>query len=167
VNICDHFASRPFLSIPRLASETEHRLQGILPEENVDTANPVDPGATGLGRFRELLDTVAADPHIDTLLFLLGIEFMEEVQEEEMRLTIVRMMAKEFARINRKGKPMIILLRQLRRNNQDSDRYRKIILKSFYECGVPWVDGGFDAIVPVIEKIAAWRAYREQMAAAK
>jgi len=164
VSICDHFASRPFLSLPRLTPETERRLRQLLPEENVDVANPVDPGATGLAHFRELLDAVAGDPNIDTLLFVLHVEFMEEIKDENMRFAVSRMMAKEFGRINSKGKPMIILLRQLRQNHERLDSYRRLVLKDLHERGVPWVDGGFEDIAPVIEKIAMWRTYRERMA---
>ncbi len=162
VNLCDEFSAHPSLSIPRLSRETEQALREILPEENVDLANPVDPGGTGMALADKLLEVIGQDPNVDTLVLLLSIEFLGTIIGEERRLALAGMVGKVAARAASKvGKPLIILLRQVRENNEQYDLFRRIFVRSFHEHGVPWLDGSFSEAASILEKLAAYKAFRE------
>jgi acyl-CoA synthetase (NDP forming) len=165
VNLCDHFSAHPLLSMPRLSAETERALRELLPEENVDLANPVDPGGTGMARADKLLEVIGQDPNVDTLVLLLSIEFLGTIIGEERRLALAGMVGKAAARAASKaGKPLMILLRQVRENNEEYDGFRRIFVRSFHEHGVPWLDGSFSEAASILEKLAAYRAFREERA---
>ncbi|MGQ9654682.1 MAG: hypothetical protein ACUVXD_11510, partial [Thermodesulfobacteriota bacterium] len=53
------------------------------------------------------------------------------------------------------------LLRQVRENNEQYDLFRRIFVKSFHEHGVPWLDGSFSEAASILEKLAAYKAFRE------
>ena len=165
VNLCDQFSGRPNLSLPRLTPETERTLREMLPEENVDVRNPVDPGATGMLKFDKLVRVVGREPGIDTLVLVVSVDFLSNIQSAENRPLVAEMISETIARLSRKiEKPIYVLLRQERENHEDFDRYRRLMISRFNEKGVPWVDGSFASAAEVLSKLAAYRRHRERAA---
>jgi len=166
VNLCDHFSERPHLELPRLSPAVVETLRGLLPEENVDLRNPVDPGATGLLKMDKLIRAVAEDPGIDTLVVLVSVDYLSNIQTEENRLLVAEMVCTTIQRLARKtGKPIYILLRQERRNHEDYDRYRRIMIQKFIEKEIPWIDGSFPSVAGIFSRLAGYRAFLGRRAA--
>ena len=162
VNICDLFTEQPNLSLPRLSPETIHALRDLLPEENVDMRNPVDPGATGLLKMDKLIKAVGKDERIDTLLLLISVDYLSNIKSEENRLLVAEMISDTVGRLTKRiGKPVCILLRQERENHEDYDRYRRIMISKFNEKNVPWVDGSFRNAAEVFSSIAGYQVFLE------
>lgn len=161
VNICDLFGARPNLSLPRLTEETTQKLRDLLPEENVDLRNPIDPGATGLRVMDKLIRAVGEDPQIDAILLLVSVDYLSNIESEENRLLTAEMICNTIARLAGKiGKPIYVLLRQERENHEDFDRYRRIMIHKFGEVGIPWVDGSFKNAAEIFCRLAGHRAFR-------
>ncbi len=161
VNVCDHFSGQPHLGIPHLSAEVVERLRVLLPEENVDLRNPVDPGATGLLKMDKLIRAVAADPRVDTLVLLVGVDYLSNIESEENRLLAAEMICTTVHRMREKiGKPIYVLLRQERRYHEDFDRYRRIMIHKFDEKKIPWVDGSFPEVAEVFSKIVGYGVFR-------
>jgi acetyltransferase len=164
VNICDLFSGQPHLSLPRLAPETMRAVQDLLPEENVDVRNPVDPGATGLLKMDRLIKAVGQDPGIETLGIAISVDFLSNIQTEENRVLVAEMISETVARLAGKlAKPIFILLRQERENHEDCDRYRRIMVAKFNEKAVPWMDGSFANVAENFSKLAAYREHLEKV----
>jgi acyl-CoA synthetase (NDP forming) len=119
VNICDLFTAQPNLSLPRLAPETVEDLRTLLPEENVDLKNPVDPGATGLFIMDKLIRAVGQDPQIDAMVLLISVDYLSNIKSEENRLLVAEMICTTVSRLAKKlEKPIYILLRQERQHHE-------------------------------------------------
>jgi acyl-CoA synthetase (NDP forming) len=164
VNVCDLFSGQPHLSLPRLSPETMQAVRDLLPEENVDVRNPVDPGATGLLKLDKLIKAVGRDPRIDTLGLVISVDFLSNIQSEENRALVAEMISETVARLSKKiAKPIFILLRQERENHEDFDRYRRMMISKFNEKAVPWMDGSFANVAENLSKIAAYRDHLEKV----
>jgi len=160
VNFCDQFSARPNLSLPRLSPETVRLLKEILPEENVDVRNPVDPGATGMLKFDKLVKVVGREPGIDTLVLVVSVDFLSNIQSVENRQLVAETISETIARLSKKtGKPIYVLLRQERENHEDFDRYRRLMIARFNEKKVPWVDGSFAGAAEIFSKLAGYRSH--------
>jgi acyl-CoA synthetase (NDP forming) len=163
VNVCDHFAEQPHLRIPRLSSKVAAQLKTLLPEENVDVRNPVDPGATGLLKMDKLIQAVALDEQVDTLVLLVSVDYLSNIQSEENRLLLAEMISTTVHRMREKvGKPIYILLRQERQHHEDFDRYRRIMIHSFEEKKIPWIDGSFPSVAEVFSKMVGYHDFRQR-----
>jgi len=163
VNLCDLFSGQPHLRIPRLGPEVVERLKTLLPEENVDLRNPVDPGATGLLKMDKLIKAVAADDGVDTMVLLMSVDYLSNIESEENRLLVAEMISATVQRMRDKvGKPIYILLRQERRNHEDFDRYRRVMIQKFDEKKIPWVDGSFQSVAEVFSKIVGYHDFRKR-----
>ena len=162
VSMCDLFSAQPHLSLPRLSDETQEKLRSILPEENVDVKNPVDPGAVGMFRLGELIKTVGADPQIDWMLLLMTVDYLSNIETEENRVLAVETISGVLAHLSKKtGKPIYVLVNQQRQNHEDFDRYRRIMLEKFNEKRIPWIDGSFKTAAEVFSKLAGHKKYIE------
>jgi acyl-CoA synthetase (NDP forming) len=160
VSVSDLFSAQPGLSLPRLGPETIEKLKALLPEENVDVKNPVDPGATGLLVMDKLIKAVGQDGRIDAILLLLTADYLSNIKSEENRLLAVDTICTTVSRLSRKiGKPIYILLRQERQNHEDIDRYRRIMVTKFIEKDIPWVDGSFKDAAEVFRELAGYHDF--------
>ncbi|MBI4830798.1 MAG: CoA-binding protein, partial [Candidatus Lindowbacteria bacterium] len=164
VSICDLFSAHPNLSLPRLSSETQERLKALLPEENVDTKNPIDPGAVGTLRLDQLLKVVGADPQIESLMVLMSVDYLSNIETEENRVLAVEMISNMFSRYaQRIDKPIYALLQQHRQNHEDFDRYRRLMVAKFNGKHIPWIDGSFKEVAEVFSKLVQYRARKGMM----
>ncbi len=155
VNVSDLFSAQPSLSLPRLAPETMEKLKSLLPEENVDVRNPVDPGAVGFLVIDKLIKAVGEDDRIDAILVLLTADYLSNIKSEENRLLAVETISTTISRLSRKiGKPVYILMRQERQNHEDFDRYRRLMATKFIEKDIPWVGGSFKNAAEVFGQLA-------------
>ncbi|GAB4342633.1 MAG: acetate--CoA ligase family protein [Candidatus Abyssubacteria bacterium] len=162
VSISDIFATQPNLKLPPLAPETQRKLREILPEENVDVKNPVDPGAVGMMRLDQLLKAVGMDPVIDSIILLVSVDYLSNIRSEESRVLAVEMIADLFVnRAAKINKPIYALLNQHRQNHEDYDRYRRIMIDKFNEKKIPWTDGSFKDAAHVFSQLVKYRRYRE------
>ncbi len=162
VSICDSFAAHPNLSLPRLAPETQEKLRSFLPEENVDVNNPVDPGAVGMFRLGDLIKTVGADPQIEWMLLLMTVDYLSNIDTEENRVLAVETISGVVSHLAAKiGKPIYVLVQQQRQNNEDFDRYRRVMIGKFNEKRIPWIDGSFKIAAGVFSKLVSYKAYVE------
>lgn len=160
VSVSDLFSTQKNLTLPRLAPETQDRLRAILPEENVDIKNPVDPGAVGMLRMNELFAAVAADEQIDWILMLMSVDYLSNIESEESRALAVEMIANNLHNLTRRtGKPIYVLLQQQRQNQEDNDRCRRIMLDKFNEKHIPWIDGSFKTAAEVFSKLVGYKKY--------
>jgi len=160
VSVSDLFSAQPGLSLPRLGPETIEKLKALLPEENVDVRNPVDPGATGFLVMDKLIKAVGQDGRIDAILLLLTADYLSNIKSEENRLLAVETISTTVSRLSQKiGKPLYILLRQERQNHEDIDRYRRIMVTKFIEKDIPWVDGSFKEAAEVFSRLAGYHDY--------
>lgn len=160
VNICDLFTAQPNLSLPRLSPETMDALKNLLPEENVDLRNPVDPGATGLLKLDKLIKTVGKDDRVETLVLLVSVDYLSNIKSEENRLLVAEMISETVGKLSKRiGKPICILLRQERENHEDYDRYRRIMISKFNEKSIPWVDGSFKNAAEIFSKISGYHRH--------
>jgi len=164
VNVCDHFSVQPHLEIPALTAPVVERLGSLLPEENVDLRNPVDPGATGLLKMDKLIQAVAADPGIDTLILLMSVDYLSNIETEENRLLVAETISATVRRMRDKGgKPIYVLLRQERKHHEDYDRYCRIMIHKFEEKGIPWIDGSFPSVAQVFSRIVGYGNFRSRL----
>jgi len=155
VNVSDLFSAQPSLSLPRLAPETMEKLKSLLPEENVDVRNPIDPGAVGFLVIDKLIKAVGEDDRIDAILVLLTADYLSNIKSEENRLLAVETISTTISRLSRKiGKPVYILMRQERQNHEDFDRYRRLMATKFIEKDIPWVGGSFKNAAEVFAQLA-------------
>ncbi len=162
VSISDIFSSRPELSLPRLASFTQEKLRALLPEENVDVKNPIDPGAVGMMRLNQLIEAVGADPQIDSMIVLVAADYLSNIKSEENRVLAVQMIAEMLSTSSVKaGKPIYALLQQQRQNHEDFDRYRRLMVAKFTEKQIPWIDGSFREVAEVLSLLVRYRNYRQ------
>lgn len=162
VSICDLFSSQPYLSLPRLLEETQEKLRSILPEENVDVKNPIDPGAVGMFRMGELIKAVGADPQIESMLLLMTVDYLSNIETEENRVLAVETISGVISHLSKKiSKPICVLVQQQRQNHEDFDRYRRIMLDKFNEKRIPWIDGSFKTAAEVFSKLAKYKSYVE------
>ncbi len=161
VSISDLFTSQPNLLLPRLKQETQEKLRTLLPEENVDVKNPIDPGAVGSLRLDQLLKVVGADPQIDSIVILISADYLSNIKSEESRVLAVEMIADMLSRYSKRiGKPIYVLLQQHRQNHEDYDRYRRIMVDKFNEKRIPWVDGSFKEAAEVFSKLVRYQQCR-------
>jgi acyl-CoA synthetase (NDP forming) len=158
VSICDVFSKYPDIRLPRLGEETQEKLRAILPEENVDVKNPVDPGAVGFLRLDELIKVVGADPEIESILMLMAVDYLSNIKTEENRVLAVEMISNMLDRMTKRiGKPIHVLVQQQRQNHEDFDRYRRIMVNKFSEKHIPWIDGSFKDVATAFSKLARYR----------
>ncbi len=158
VSICDLFSAQPNLNLPALGPETVEKLKALLPEENVDVRNPVDPGATGYLKLEQLIRAVIVDPRIDTILILFGVDYLSNIKGEEKRTLAAEWISEIIATIAREtGKPIYVLLRQQRANHEDYDRYRRLMLDKFIEKSIPWLDGTFKETAEIMSDLVKHR----------
>jgi acyl-CoA synthetase (NDP forming) len=166
VSISDIFSMTPGLSLPRLNPETQEKLRGLLPEENVDVKNPVDPGAVGMMRLNQLIEAVGADEQIDSLVVLIAVDYLSNIKSEESRVLAVEMISDMLAtRALIINKPVFALLQQQRQNHEDFDRYRRIMVDKFNEKKIPWIDGSFREVAEIFSLLARYKTYREKLRA--
>ena len=151
--------------MPRLLPETQARLREILPEENVDVKNPVDPGAVGMFRLGDLIKVVGADPQIDWMLLLMTVDYLSNIETEENRLLAAETISGILSHLAAKvGKPIYVLVNQQRQNHEDFDRYRRVMLGKFNEKRIPWIDGSFKNAAEVFSQLVQYKHYRDSMA---
>ena len=163
VNVSDLFSAQPSLKLPRLGPDTMEKLKSLLPEENVDVRNPIDPGATGFLVIDKLIKAVGEDGQIDAILVLLTADYLSNIKSEENRLLAVERISTTISRLSQKiGKPVYILMRQERQNHEDIDRYRRIMMNKFIEKDIPWVDGSFKNTAEVFGQLADYSQHLEK-----
>jgi acyl-CoA synthetase (NDP forming) len=155
VNVSDLFSAQPGLSLPRLGPDTMEKLKSLLPAENVDVKNPVDPGATGYLVMDKLIKTVGEDGQIDAMVVLLTADYLSNIKSEENRLLALETISSTISKLTRKiDKPVYILMRQERQNHEDIDRYHRMMVNKFIEKDIPWVDGSFKNAAEVFGQLA-------------
>jgi acyl-CoA synthetase (NDP forming) len=166
VSICDVFSRFPNLQLPRLSEETQNKLRELLPEENVDVKNPVDPGAVGFLKLDQLIKAVGDDPQVESMLLLMGVDYLSNIKTEENRVLAVEMISNMLDRMAKKvGKPIHVLVQQQRQNHEDFDRYRRIMIQKFNQKRIPWIDGTFKDVGIAFSKLADYRRRRKMVTA--
>jgi acyl-CoA synthetase (NDP forming) len=164
VSISDIFSAQSGITLPRLAAETQQKLRALLPEENVDVKNPIDPGAVGMMRLNQLVETVGADSQIDTIIVLIAVDYLSNIKSEENRVLAVEMISDMLATCSVKiGKPVYALLQQQRQNHEDFDRYRRSMVGKFNDKKIPWIDGSFREVAEAFSLLAGYRKYRDSI----
>ena len=160
VSICDMFSRPGNLVLPRLMPQTQDKLREILPEENVDVKNPIDPGAVGMFRLGDLVKAVGADPQIDWMLLLMTVDYLSNIESEENRVLAAETISGILSHLSAKtGKPIYVLVNQQRHNHEDFDRYRRIMIDKFNEKRIPWLDGSFKIAAEVFSKLVRYKKY--------
>ncbi len=163
VNVSDLFSAQPALSLPSLGAETIEKLRSLLPEENVDVKNPIDPGATGFLVMDKLIEAAGRDGAVDAVVVLLTADYLSNIKREENRLLAVETISATVSRLSRKiGKPIYILFRQERQNQEDADRYRRMMVTKFIEKGIPWIDGSFKNAAEAFGQLAEYARHLER-----
>ncbi len=161
VNISDLFSAQQNISLPQLTQETQEKLKAILPEENVDIKNPVDPGAVGSMHLNQLFTIVGADPKIESILMLLPVEFLGNMggggENAEMIAEMMASVLKEHAKMS--GKHVYIMVQMMRRNHEKIDKYKRLVINKYNEKRIPWVDGSFKDAAVIFSKLAGYRRY--------
>ncbi len=100
------------------------------------------------------------DPGIDTLVLLVSVDYLSNIESEENRLLLAEMISENVSRLSaRIGKPIYILLRQERENHEDFDRYQRIMVGKFIEKKIPWVDGAMNNVAEVLSKLVEYGEY--------
>jgi acyl-CoA synthetase (NDP forming) len=157
VNVSDLFSAQPTLSLPRLRPDTMEKLRALLPEENVDVKNPVDPGATGFLVMDKLIKAVGEEDQIDAMVVLLTADYLSNIKKEEDRLLALEAISSTISKLTRSiGKPVYILMRKERHNHEDIDRYYRMMVNIFIEKDIPWVDGSFKNAAEVFGHLAEY-----------
>lgn len=157
VNVSDAFGCCRHISLPRLSDETRARIQKLLPEENVDTKNPVDPGAVGMTRLDRILRTIGEDPDIDSIMLMLSDEIPFHFENEIARKTItdgITSLTAAMAKVIKK--PIYAHLMHIRDNNEDVYHCRKLMADGLISKGVPWTDGSFEDAARALDKVAGY-----------
>jgi acyl-CoA synthetase (NDP forming) len=163
VSISDAFSSQPDLIVPRLTIESRARLQALLPEENVDTKNPVDPGAVGMTRLDRIIRIVGEDPGIDSILLMLTDEIPFHFDNEDARKMVAEMMSSMVAAVARDiGKPLFAHMMHVRDNNEEVFHCRSLMVDKLIEKGIPWSDGSFKESAQVFSKLAGYYKYLKE-----
>ena len=164
VSISDLFTAHSNLSLPILAEETQEKLRALLPEENVDVKNPIDPGAVGMLRLDQLLKAVGSDPQIDSIILLVSADYVSNIKTEENRVLAMEMIANMLSHYSAKlSMPIYALLQQNRQNHEDFDRYRRIMVEKFSEKRVPWIDGSFKNAAEIFSQLVQYKQYRDSL----
>ncbi|UCD56767.1 MAG: CoA-binding protein [Candidatus Hydrogenedentota bacterium] len=164
VSICDLFSAQPNLSLPPLTMETQKKLRAILPEENVDVRNPIDPGAVGSLQLDQLIKVVGADPQIESIVVLISADYLSNIRSEESRVLAVEMISAMLSRYSERiGKPIHVLLQQHRQNHEDYDRYRRLMVEKFNEKHIPWIDGSFKDVAKAFSQLVQYKTYLESV----
>ncbi len=163
VNIGDLFSMQPNLRVPRFTQETREGLQSILPEENVDIKNPVDPGSTGWAKMDRILRIIGRDPRIDALLMAVEVNFLSEFFNFEGRTSaieeITTMITGASAEI---GKPIFINIMQLPDNREDYYHHRRRLIDAFIRENIPWTEGSFKEVAETFNRLAGYRKYLDR-----
>jgi len=74
----DMFSDQPNVELPRLTPETQEKLQDLLPEENIYIKNPIDSGSTGFTKIDQILQAVGEDPHIESILIVVEVNYLSD-----------------------------------------------------------------------------------------
>jgi len=163
VSLSDAFANQPNIVIPRLSQQTRDELQAFLPEENVDTKNPVDPGAVGMTKLDQLLRILGKDPQIDSIFMMLTDEIVFHFDNEEARNTVTGMIAALIAEASREiGKPIYAHILHVRDNNEDVFHCRRLMIDKLNEKNIPWTDGSFKEAALAVSRLAGYCKYLER-----
>ncbi len=160
VNIADVFSDLPDLTMPMLSEETRATLQAMLPVENIDLKNPIDPGATGYTQMDKLINIIGDDPGLDFVVTMVAVDFLDHFEGEDTRATVVDMLSEIFRNIARDmDKPHFIHLMQIEDNNEDFYHYRHMMIEAFEKKQIPWLDGSFKDAAVVFSRIAGYCRY--------
>lgn len=163
VSICDVFSSKPNIRLPRLNKEIQDKLKKLLPEENVDIKNPVDPGAVGHLSLDKIFDIVLDDSQIECLLMLMSGDFLSAIEDNGNRMqagSLITAMMKMI--IDKKGKPVFMMMQQMHPNNEESDFFKRIIINNFIQSNIAWIDGSFRDGAAVFSKLVWYNNYRKR-----
>lgn len=164
VGISDAFSGHRDLIIPQLAPGTREKLQALLPEENVDTKNPVDPGAVGMLKLDKILGFVGEDPSIDAILLMLFDEIPFSFKDENARQMIIDMLTAMIAEATRKiGKPIYIHVLHNRDNNEEVFHCRRLMVDKLIERKIPWTDGSFSDAAAAFSRLMTYSKFVENI----
>lgn len=163
VNISDAFSAQPDLCIPPTTAECRARLQTLMPEENVDLKNPVDPGAIGMSRLGQILAYLGNEPYIDTVITVGSADFFALLPNDQVREMAREGMANTIAMGAAEiGKPCFFLAWQIR-ENEVTYHYRRLLFEKLEGKGIACLDGSFREIAIVLSRLAGYRGYLEKV----
>lgn len=160
VNLSDAFSDNPHLFLPRLLEDTQNKLKDLLPEENVDIKNPVDPGAVGVTNIYNIVRIIGDDPQIDSLFVLISNEFIHHFKDEETRKGLSELIAGMIREISRElEKPIYIHVVNARENNEDFFHCRKLLIDQLNANKLPWTDGPFNETAVTFSRLAGYTRF--------
>ena len=163
VSISDAFSAEPDLELPLLSEESRAQIQALLPEENVDLKNPVDPGAVGVMKLDKVAAIVGRDPNVDTLILMITDEIVFHFKEDNMKKMIAFMMADMMKKVSEQiGKPVIINLMQVRDNNEEVSYGRRLMVDALIARGISWTNGSFIQTARIFAKLARYAKFLEK-----
>ncbi len=160
VNISDSFSEQPDLVLPRLSRESLEALKKLLPEENVDIKNPVDPGAVGVTKMDKIIKVMGEDPLTESIVVMLPDEILFHFKNENTRAMIADMLSSLIATSARQiGKPVYAHVMHIRDNHEEVFHCRKLLIDKLNEKQIPWVDGSFENAGTIFSRLAGYSKY--------
>ncbi|MHA1298895.1 MAG: CoA-binding protein [Candidatus Helarchaeota archaeon] len=127
VEMTDVFSTYGF-EVPEIGSETQEKLDKILPDVNTSLTNPVDLGATGIlvDVYLKVLRIVADDPNVDILITQYAIDRLVKFADAVKSPNYPVSFARSFGRLNERIHIPLIFLATIMR---DSDLVTRTSLR--------------------------------------
>jgi hypothetical protein len=154
VNVSDAFSAQPNLSLPRLSPECQARLQELVPQENVDLKNPVDPGAVGMTKLGKIIETAGREPEIDSVLALGNADFLSMLPNDQVRELVIQGMVHTVSSSAKAiEKPFYFYIMPVH-DDPVSALYRRLLRQRLEDQGVPCLGGPYYEIARVFSRLA-------------
>jgi acyl-CoA synthetase (NDP forming) len=163
VNLSDSFSELPGINLPRMSDDCQAKLQELMPEENVDLKNPIDPGAIGMQNMPKILEVVGNEPYIDSVVMVITVDFFTMMPNDNVRDIAIQMMGRTISDSAQKiGKPVYIDFIQ-NRDNEMITRYRGKMLNTLDKEGVRYMAGSFKDAALMFSKLALYYEYLKKL----
>jgi len=154
VNVSDAFSAQPNLSLPRLSPECQARLQEMVPQENVDLKNPVDPGAVGMTKLGKIIETAGREPDIDSVLTIGNADFLQMLPNDQVRELVIQEMVHTVSSSAKAiEKPFYFYIMPVH-DDPVSALYRRLLRQRLEDQGVPCLGGPYYEIARVFSRLA-------------
>ncbi|MHA1377651.1 MAG: CoA-binding protein [Candidatus Helarchaeota archaeon] len=152
VEMTDVFSTYGF-EVPEISSDTQEKLDKILPDVNTSLTNPVDLGATGIlvDVYLKVLRIVADDPNVDILITQYSIDRLVKFADAINSPNYPVSFARSFGRLNEKINIPLIFLATIMRDSDVVTRTSLRFTEALHDKNIP--------TFPSIERAAKSLAY--------